>query len=243
MGIFDFLKSKQSEPGDARKAECPSCGGLLKKIPGAKTKCPRCGKEIFVRTTTKNERLVVTKQDADKIDEDWRIVNGTQEIFLQEQKKFQSKKAELTQRFGGKEPTEDDVRWGLYNEDLIEHTQNGDWGLYRNTRFNMAEQLRKEEKWKMALQTFLEVCYLDLNGPTNGNSSKDAGLLKDFPPFNLEIGGLYYTDVIKKIIPKTDLTTDQLKEIFLKDGHNLKEALSLPLSPEKAWLTIEQELF
>jgi len=38
------------------------------------------------------------------------------------------------------------------------------WGLYRNIRFEMAELLKKEGKFKNALQTYLEVLYLDQNG-------------------------------------------------------------------------------
>lgn len=64
MGLFDFLHTKKpvaplvqlevsmSAPqerkpaADKRKAECPSCHQALKKVPGAKTKCPHCGEPL-----------------------------------------------------------------------------------------------------------------------------------------------------------------------------------------------------
>ena len=41
------------------------------------------------------------------------------------------------------------------------------WGLYRNTRLNMGDILRKGANWQAALVTYLEVAYLDLNEPNN----------------------------------------------------------------------------
>ena len=92
MGVFDFLinrgkaqPQKRSEPKDERKAECPYCRQSLAKIPGRKTKCPHCGKFMFVRTRPKdNVRVVVTKEEADKIDEEWAIVSGTHDEYIAE---------------------------------------------------------------------------------------------------------------------------------------------------------------
>ena len=73
MGLLDLFRSQprtanqQSEPKDERKAECPNCHKALSKIPSAKTKCPHCGENMFVRTRPKdNARVVVTKAEADK---------------------------------------------------------------------------------------------------------------------------------------------------------------------------------
>ncbi len=100
MGILDIFRSKsnaatqQREQKDERKAECPNYHEALFKIPGgAKTKCPHCGEFIFVRTRPKdNARVVVTKAEADKIDEEWTIVAGTHDIFVAEKEEFAKKK-------------------------------------------------------------------------------------------------------------------------------------------------------
>jgi len=125
MGILDIFRSKlntdnqQREVKDERKAECSYCHKALSKIPGSKTKCPHCGEFMFVRTRPKdNVRVAVTKEEADKIDEEWTIVTGTHDIFIAEKEAFTNEKEILKKRFGGKEPSDNDVKWGLLNKQL-----------------------------------------------------------------------------------------------------------------------------
>lgn len=88
MGIFDIFRLnsnniKSLKQKDERKAECPNCSEKLEKIPGAKTKCPHCGKYMFVRTRPKdNIRVVVTEIEADRIDEEWSIINNVHSSFI-----------------------------------------------------------------------------------------------------------------------------------------------------------------
>jgi hypothetical protein len=57
---------------DQRKAECPSFHQTLKKIPGSKTKCPHCGKFMYIRTRPRDQvRVVVNQAGVDKIEADW----------------------------------------------------------------------------------------------------------------------------------------------------------------------------
>lgn len=252
MGIFDILRSKpntdnqQRETKDERKAECPYCHKSLSKIPGSKTKCPYCSEFMFVRTRPKdNVRVVVTKNEADKIDEDWTIVAGTHDIFVAEKEAIVKEKEILRKRFGGKEPSDNDVKWGLLNKQLIEHAKNGDWGLYTNSRFQMAEILRREMKLKNALQTYLEVCYLDLNGVRNVGGINDPEILKEFPPFDpKELAFLApgVIDLIKRIVLKLNLRKDEVKQIFVEHNSRSKKSLRLPLSTEEAWLSLDKEL-
>jgi len=251
MGIFDLFRSQlktgnqQREPKDERKAECPNCHKALSKIPGAKTKCSHCGEFMFVRTRPKdNARVVVTKAEADKIDEEWSIVAGTHDIFVAEKEEFAKEKEVLRKRFGGKEPSDNDVRWGLLNKQLTEHAKNGDWGLYRNARFQMAEILRGEMKLKEALRTYLEVCYLDLNGPSNTGGMNDPELLKEFPPFDPNRDSFLapgVIDLIKRIVLKLKLSKDEVKQIFLEHNSLVGQSLKLPLPPEKSWPSLDKE--
>lgn len=252
MGILDLFRSQpkntnqQREQKDERKAECPNCHKVLSKIPGAKTKCPHCDEFMFVRTRPKdNARVVVTKAEADKIDEEWSIVAGTYDIFVAEKEEFAKEKEILRKRFGGKEPSDNDVRWGLLNKQLIEHAKNGDWGLYRNARFQMAEILRGEMKLKDALRTYLEVCYLDLSGPNNTGGMNDPELLKEFPPFNPKDFSFLapgVIDLIKRIVLKLKLNKDEIKQIFVEHNSRIEKSLRLPISAEKLWQSLEKEI-
>lgn len=54
-------------------ANCPSCGGALKKMPQRKTKCPHCGQFMFVRSTSTDlTRRIVTAARAEEIERAWR---------------------------------------------------------------------------------------------------------------------------------------------------------------------------
>ena len=250
MNIFSKLFTQQKQSSnttkDERKAECPYCHKTLSKIPGAKTKCPHCGEFIFVRTRPKdNARVVVTKAEADKIDEEWTIVAGTHDIFVAEKEEFAKEKEILRKRFGGKEPSDNDVRWGLLNKQIIENAKNRDWGLYRNTRFQMAEILRGEMKLKDALRTYLEVCYLDLNGVRNVGGMNDPELLKEFPPFDPKESAFLapgVIDLIKRIVLKLNSSKDEVKQIFIEHNSRSEKSLRLPLSTEQAWSSVDKEL-
>jgi predicted RNA-binding Zn-ribbon protein involved in translation (DUF1610 family) len=251
MGIFEIFNTKanappqSSETKDERKAECPNCQTALSKIPGSKTKCPNCGKFMFVRTRPKdNARIVVTKEESDKIDEDWSIISGTHDSFIKEEEDFAKEKEILRNRFG-KEPSENDVKWGLLNKQLIETARNGDWGLYRNTKFEMGETLRKEMRLKGALQFYLEVCYLDLNGPSNTGGVRDRDILKEFPPFDpnekfpLAPGVI---ELIEKVSSKLGFDLDMVAKLFIEHNSRIYSSMKLPLSPDEGWELLSKEL-
>lgn len=252
MGILDFFRSQpkiinqQREQKDERRAECPNCHKTLSKIPGAKTKCPHCGEFMFIRTRPKdNVRVVVTKAEANKIDEEWSIVAGTHDIFVAEKEELVKEKEVLRKRFGGKEPSDNDVRWSLLNKQLMEHAKNGDWGLYRNARFQMAEILRGEMKLKDALRIYFEVYYLDLNGSSNTGGIKDTELLKEFPPFDPHRDSFLapgVIDLIKRIVIKLNLNKEEIKQIFIENNSRVEKSLRLPLSVEKSWQLLEKEI-
>jgi hypothetical protein len=69
---FSMMADIATKPIDLRKAECPYCHQVLKKIPAAKTKCPHCAGIMFVRTRLEDfARVVVTITEAAQIDADY----------------------------------------------------------------------------------------------------------------------------------------------------------------------------
>ena len=80
MGILDkFLgkhKPKYETLGNTEPV-CPYCAKPLDKMPGRKTKCLFCANYMYVRTRPADKkRVVVTEQDAAKIDEQWMVEKG-----------------------------------------------------------------------------------------------------------------------------------------------------------------------
>lgn len=244
MGIFSFLNPTANKKlNDLRLAQCPYCEKKLDKVPGSKTKCPHCGKYMYVRTRPKdNAKVVVTELDARQIEEDWSIVNGTHDEYIAEQKKVNDKTALLRKRFG-EEPSTGDVNWGIMNDNLSEHAINGNWGFYRNTRLEMAELLKKEQKLKHSLQAYLEVCYLDFNGPNNigRNNGLDIGI-KSFEPkyFTSFAPGLI--KIILKIISNIGISEAEIKKDFIEHNLKIQNALKLPISPEECWSRLQKEI-
>lgn len=254
MSIFDIFRTqpkenhRQSEPKDQRKAECPYCHSVLKKIPGAKTKCPHCGESMFVRTRPDGVRLVVTKDEADKIDEEWRIENGTQDAFLADKKKFDDQKEALRKKFGGKEPSNHDVQWSLLNEEIISTASNAQWGLYRNARFQMAEILDSEHRYKEALKMYFGVCYLDLNGATNVPTDEHGKAIFDteyFKPFDPELKFLAPGVVsrMRKIIEREKIDKVQAKELYLNFATIEQRGTRAPIAPMECFGELERELW
>ncbi len=137
-----------------------------------------------------------------------------------------------------------DVVWALCNRNAIKHAQENNWGLCRNTKMEMAEILNIENKLKPALRTYLELCYIDVNGPNNCGSITDVDLLKMYPPFDPNDGFLApgIIDRIKKLITKLSFSEFEVKELFMEISIMVFKAMKLPLNPENAWKIIEVKL-
>lgn len=57
-----------------------------------------------------------------------------------------------------------DLQWGEYNRKSMEYAQQGQWGLYRNVRYNMFLMLESEKRYLDAFIMLSEVFLYDLNG-------------------------------------------------------------------------------
>jgi hypothetical protein len=130
--------------------------------------------------------------------------------------------------------SEADRAWQVLQRQAIQHAKAKDWGLYTNVRLDMAGQLRREGNAQRALDGFLEVLYLDMNGPGNSGAGWEPALAVIAPAVVewawKECGNCEVDDV------------EELKQGFLKKAAKQYEALSLPISPENAWPQIRDAL-
>jgi DNA-directed RNA polymerase subunit RPC12/RpoP len=239
---------------DERKAICPHCGKELAKIPSRKTKCPHCGNYMFVRTRPENRvRVLVTESEAQRIDaewsvmtssDDWQYISRTYEFYTVRDREVQKEKSRLKAQCGF-DRSDNDIRWSLFNKKLLEFAKSYDWGLYRNTIFEMAEQLRQENRHKEALRHFFQVCYLDLNGPVNCGNVTNPDLLKTYPPFDPNLGCLAPAVIalVKHLINTLKLNKEEAKDIYIEIGMRIERNLRLPLSAEKCWSILEKEIW
>lgn len=107
----------------------------------------------------------------------------------------------------------------------------------------MGDILKKESKNLTALDTYLEVCFIDLNGPNNCGT-KDPELLKDYPPFDPSrafiaprVIGYIFT-----LLEKSNFSLDDAKIRFFEVTERTKNDLRLPLDVKSAWEKREKEL-
>lgn len=211
------------------EAVCPHCGAVLEKMPGRKRKCAECGEFIYVRTRPQDRiRVLVTESQAQEIDDQWDVHHGYQSLSKYDE--------------SGLSP---DEQWGQCNKELLEHARTGKWGLYRNTRLHMANIVHREGRLQQALQTYLEVCYLDLNGPCNvGGLQEYPDILREYPPFRpeealLAPGVLAW---VREVSQSMDLDDHGLKSEYLEVANRVHAALHLPVSPDEAWPSLLRAL-
>lgn len=253
MGILNIIKKIFANSPETEKkapelhyigiveAICPYCGVELEKKPSRKIKCPDCGNFIFVRTSPLDmSKILITEDEIEKIEEQWAIYNNTHEEFLEQKKRFENERDILGIKFG-RTPSENDVKWSLLNNELLLNAQNGNWGFYRNTKFAMAKILAKEERHKDALLMYLEVYYLDLNGPNN------TGGLKYYKmsPFSTDLAVLApgVVKLVIKLIKLLNLDELEVKKLFYRISNRLGDSLKLPVVPKKAWTDLSNEIF
>ena len=224
---------------------CPYCNYMLGKKPAQKKKCPNCGNYIFVRTRPiDREKVLVTEEQVALVEEQWNIYYEQKEREkLESDPEYRQMQSKLTKKWGF-EPPINDIRWALANEYLLKHAKDGNWGLYRNTRLEMAGILRKEKKPKEALRTYLEVCYLDINGPMNRGGINDPQLLKEYPPFDPKQAFLApgVTGEIQDLVEELGLQTEEVKSLFSETAKISHNALKLSIDPTKAWNKIHAEV-
>lgn len=149
---------------------------------------------------------------------------------------FASERDSLQQKFGSP-PSDIDVVWSLLNKDRLQHAQTGMWGLYRNDTLDMADALMWTHRDARGLRFYLDVCYLDLNNPSNNGLQDDPELLAEFPIFSIDPNGLAPV-VVELTAASIKLSGESLQEIqnaFMARSTKLQESLRLPLKPDLAW--------
>ncbi|PIC63155.1 hypothetical protein CSV79_13145 [Sporosarcina sp. P13] len=249
-----FTNSKEMDMQEGmtklEESTCPYCGFQFDKPLSRKRACPDCKRNIYVRTLPfDNEldktRVAVTEEQAENIDIAWAKKNGTYEELIKEKKNFEKMKKSLEKSWG-KEPSTSDIEWHLLIEERLEHANNNQWGLYRNTTLRMAEHLYRLESYDLSLRTYLEVLYLDLNGPKNaGKINGQYHLGKHEKVFDPQGFAFVAPGIIKRIVllkNKRIPTNDkQVKTLFIENGEQIYHALQLPLSPSLAWSNFEAD--
>ena len=128
-----------------------------------------------------------------------------------------------------------DKIWGHFNTISMKYAEEGNWGLYRNVRFQMSEFVAEEGKIENALHLLCEVVSHDLSGLTNGFKMEYLYIYAEgfFPYENSSIKmapGI--TERINKYSDMLGLSREQLREIILNEMKRRNNPLQL-FAPEE----------
>ena len=211
---------------------CPSCSIALTKLPRQKRACEHCGQMIYPRKRPLDGKVVLFREDElEQLEEQRAIAYGTYDFYVEDRRVREAMRAELTRKFGGA-PSESDVSWAIFNADLVKHASAGHWGLYRNTKLAMAQQLTEEKKLTAALETWMEVAYLDMNGASNIGT------------FDLEFAQLlpHTTGQIEDCIRELGISKDAVKAHFAAACRRAPSGSRLTVSVERAWGKLQSAL-
>lgn len=224
---------------------CPYCNEHLEERPKQRKRCPICGNVIRVKTRPSDRsKVLLTAAQAKEVDDQWEIHHSTYKDSHLKESDFKKAKAELTTKYAG-EPSDADVYWAIYVRSATEHEQARNWGLYRNARLKMADVLKKEGLNGEALDMYIEVSYLDANGPNNvGGYSHDPKLSEGPSQFDPERARQAPSVVgrIESVAKGFALDEADLKKLYLEVASQVQRILNTPASPESAWAAYMTEL-
>lgn len=222
---------------------CPHCSKPLGKMPRRKKKCPHCGQFMYVRTRPDDgRRVLVTEEGTRQIEEPWMFELAMYSNDPVDPQQLEVHKASLARKFGH-EPSDQDALWSLLNSQLLEHAKNANWGLYRNARLSMAELLTTEKKFRAALDTYLEISYLDANGPRNLGGASHPEVLREYPSFDREYAfqAPAIVNRIDLLAQRLNLSDLELSKAYLAVAERLQRNLKLPVAPEEGWKDLVSE--
>ncbi|EEG78407.1 hypothetical protein DealDRAFT_0822 [Dethiobacter alkaliphilus AHT 1] len=240
MGFIDFFKNKlrsqanKADPfGDNAYQEnhdyftekkCPNCQFILKQV-NKKNNCPSCKETIIVdRHYKTKKKMLLTKEQAERLaiekkhfdDLNWATKLAEKMELSTREISAMAKSTQVNTKFS--------VLWNRANDMAMNYAQKSKWQSYRDMRLMMAEITHKDHKLQKALEFYLAVCYLDLNGPD------------DSAPYEAKKGDIKQSiiNTIREICTELGITPDRLEEIYV--SCNLPEKNSfIPLSPQETW--------
>lgn len=182
-------------------------------------------------------QVLVTEHDAAEIEKQYHLVSGIHDSFVFPKNEFETTRKTLS-KISGREPTEYEIKAEVCKQQQKQHSNDWDWGLYRNDLFQISEYHRAVGRISEALSLLLEVCYIDLNGPNNcGGMRNFPDLLKDFPPFKPDPNGLapVLVDYVNLISSYLNLLESDIQEQFLQIARRVQSQFDTPLPPNEAW--------
>ncbi len=212
-------------------------------MPGRKKKCPECNNFIYVRTSPSlGSKILIREDQIVEVEEQWSIANGTHEQFLAEKRDKEVIRSALVSR-GNKSPSDLDIKLEQLKVSIPKLASEFNWGLYRNAKLGVGDVLKKQGDSLEALDMYLEVCFVDLNGPSNCGTT-DPEVLKMCPPFDPKMAFLApgVIGYIEGLAKKLKLDIGDLETRFMEVSREDSLDFSPKITPKQAWKKLNKEI-
>lgn len=220
-------------------AVCPYCRSFVEKPPEYRGICQRCGQTYYVRTRPGDSwPSLLTARQAAAIDEN----RATQPRLTTRQEAHEEARSWRFNWFWTYSTAEG--QWRSFKRAATLHARDGNWLLYRNARYGMAELRRKQARLRESLDLYLEVWYLDLNGPHDCWGVIGARRVYETAPFAPD-HGLTTPSVarwVNRVCVRLDLDKPQIEHLFNDIAMRAYRQLNLPLTPNDAWKSVAEEI-
>lgn len=218
---------------------CPYCRAPVAKIPKYKAICNRCGKTYYARVRpSESYPALVTARQVAALDEN----RATQPRWLRLPTPAEAQEENTYNWFWAYSSGEG--QWRKLNRAAAQHARDGNWLLFRNARFEMAEIRRKQARLREALEIYLEVWYFDLNSPRDAWGVSGARRIYESAPFSPAQG--ITTPVVARWVNRLgvrlEMDRGQLEQKFADVAARAYRNFEMPLPPADAWRALAGEI-
>ena len=135
-----------------------------------------------------------------------------------------------------------DSDWHRLNQKRSDHAAARKWARYRNDILRMAQLRGRQGRLEDALVTYLELCYIDVNGAQNPAAAWGMPS-DDFDPERSFGLGPLIVQRVQGLARELGYDETRMKVEFLATASALHRSLSLPVTPEDAWSALRAELY
>lgn len=150
--------------------------------------------------------------------------------------KIKLTRAELCAKRGVNRVPKNDVMWNVYQWECAEYLARELWNDYRKIKLEMGEILIQEDKYRHALEQFLEATYIEKCLPVCDNYGKYPK--QEFSTHN-EIINYKHTGINTYLVSSmlgAQLSIEETREIFYS---MLLPAIPFPITRQEAWNIIK----
>lgn len=217
---------------------CPNCGSKLDKVPKQKGKCPHCKEAMhIVKSYIELDRpMLLTLQEKDFLkkhrDNFFKLKQISKDLdnLGITKRDYDRARSELSDSFSYR-----DVVWRLLNDKSLEEFNKMNLGLHSNVHRVMGSLVADEGKYKAALQQYLYLIYLDVNGSMNAFQPKSLADCFDVSTGFIAPGVVHG---VVSCMDKGNITIDDVRKEFmeLKDRN-----LPTPLTVLQSWNRFKKE--